>query len=49
VADFDEGMIEAGTFVVKLPEGLEKLPLVTDTLGDGSWDWSYWGPILPMQ
>lgn len=38
-----------GTFDIMLPEGLEKLVLVTDTLGEGSWDWSYWGPILPIE
>ena len=32
-------------FVLDLPEGVDELLLVTDPLGDSSWDWSYWGPI----
>lgn len=32
-------------FNIALPEGVDDLLLVTDPLGDTSWDWSYWGPI----
>jgi hypothetical protein len=31
---------------ITVPADVEELLLITEQLGDGSWDWSFWGPIV---
>jgi hypothetical protein len=38
-----------GKFQVWVDANVEALSLTTDPLGDASWDWSYWGPIVPRK